>query len=571
MQKSFRTKLIQMVLASVIGVSLIVILLTTVNYVAAHIKNERELAKKQTEIICNALEQELEALYQLGSMMQKDSSVKEYMETQAATEDGPFLNEMAMRLTNYRKLNPNISTVSLVRYLDEKVYYAGHKWQADRQGLYEKMKSAYLNAAETGEEVKLLVGESAFTDQGSVLELFFPVYHSYSVYKETGFVCITISEEVLREYYEGDFFDHIVLTDRNGKIVSQTKSEKQNAPSIRAEDLKDGEKLWYQGGIYYVTAPVKAANWYVVAEISLARILKSAAGMLGISLLFMAAMCATLVFVCYKEAQKLIHPVEDLKERMGRVAQGDMTIRMDIPYQETEFNEMAGSFNVMVKNVDRLMEKIKEEQQQMQKIQLSALQEQIKPHFLYNTLECIHMQAIIDGNEEIARLVMALASYYRLSLGKGQDVVTLKQELSHIENYLIIQNVRYGNIIALDNQIPEEYYSLPMLKMTLQPLVENCIYHGIKVKEGKGGTVTLGFSLEKDTAVLRVKDDGAGMTEEQVLELNEAIQSYDEKKGYGVRNVNRRIRIFFGEVYGLKYVKNEDAGITVEIRIPVKR
>lgn len=91
------------------------------------------------------------ALYQLGSMMQKDGSVKEYMETEAATEDGPFLNEMAMRLTNYRKLNPNISTVSLVRYLDEKVYYAGHKWQADRQGLYEKMKSAYLNAAETGE------------------------------------------------------------------------------------------------------------------------------------------------------------------------------------------------------------------------------------------------------------------------------------------------------------------------------------------------------------------------------------------------------------------------------------
>lgn len=245
-----------------------------------------------------------------------------------------------------------------------------------------------------------------------------------------------------------------------------------------------------------------------------------------------------------------------------------MTIRMDVEYQETEFNEMARSFNIMVKNVDHLMQKIKEEQIQMQKMELSALQAQIKPHFLYNTLECIHMQAVLDGNREISRLVLALASYYRLCLSRGQDVVTLKQELKHIENYLIIQNVRYRDIIHLHQEIPQEYQEIPILKMTLQPLIENCIYHGIKVKEGNTGDIFLTIRREGRCAVLSVSDNGAGMEEDEIDKLNQSIQIPEAQNGYGVRNVNQRIKIYFGEEYGLFYKKSKEQGVTAEIRIP---
>ena len=120
----------------------------------------------------------------------------------------------------------------------------------------------------------------------------------------------------------------------------------------------------------------------------------------------------------------------------------------------------------------------------------------------------------------------------------------------------------------MKEEIPEEYLSLSILKMTLQPLVENCIYHGIKVKDGRKGEILISVRQDGDTAVLTVSDNGVGMSEKQLAELNEAIQTFDEKKGYGVRNVNRRLRIFFGEQYGLTYHNNEPDGVTVEIRIP---
>ena len=217
------------------------------------------------------------------------------------------------------------------------------------------------------------------------------------------------------------------------------------------------------------------------------------------------------------------------------------------------------------------MQKIKEEQIQMRKMELSALQDQIKPHFLYNTLECIHMQAVLDSNREISRLVLALASYYRLCLSRGQDVVTLKQELKHIENYLIIQNVRYRDIIHFHQEVPKEYQEIRILKMTLQPLIENCIYHGIKVREGNTGDIFVSIRREGKCAVLSVSDNGAGMEEDEIEELNKSIQIPEAQNGYGVRNVNQRIKIYFGEEYGLLYKKNKDQGITVEVRIPYQQ
>lgn len=566
MEKSFRASLMQVVLRAVAGISLFAILFVTFQYVVAHVKNEYRMAKKQTEMISNTIEQELASLYQLGNMMKDDKTIQSYMEE--LPQDGKFLNDVSMELVDYKKLNPNISTVLLARYADEDVLYAGSAWKPDSSGIFQKAEQYFSISADTKDEyTRITMGQSIFDEEKRMIHLFFPVFHSYWVYQQTGFICVSVSEEVVQEYYAGDLFDNILIADEKNVIVSHQNSALEGMQYENGQSAKEEGEAYHQG-IYSFTSEIRSCGWYVAAEISLYRILKGAAGVLAVSMLILCVMCIGVSVIYYKKAQKLIHPVEDLKERMGAVAAGDMTTRMDVRYRETEFNEMADSFNRMVKNVDQLMERIRQEQIQMQKIQLGALQEQIKPHFLYNTLECIRMQAVIDGNDEIARFVLALASYYRLCLGKGQDVVTLKQELAHIDNYLIIQNGRYGNIICLKKDIPETFYSLHMLKMTLQPLVENCIYHGIKVREGQKGEICISAYRQGDAAVISVSDDGVGMNREQIAELNEAIQTFDEKKGYGVRNVNRRIRIFFGEQYGLTYFPNGEKGVRVEIRVP---
>lgn len=147
-------------------------------------------------------------------------------------------------------------------------------------------------------------------------------------------------------------------------------------------------------------------------------------------------------------------------------------------------------------------------------------------------------------------------------------MITLGEELEHIKSYLIIQNIRYEDILEARYCIDKKYYFVKIPKMTLQPLIENTIYHGMKTESGKKGMVILSVREEKDTIILSLMDNGQGMSPEDVEEMNRSISEYDENFGYGVRNVNKRIKLLFGEQYGLYYQINDEGGITVDIRLP---
>ena len=253
---------------------------------------------------------------------------------------------------------------------------------------------------------------------------------------------------------------------------------------------------------------------------------------------------------------------------MDQVAEGTLEVRIDTESMDADSRKLAVGFNSMMDEIAVLMEQVKVEQHQLEQIRFNALQSQIQPHFLYNTLECIHWQAIADGNKEISTMVKALAQYYRVCLSRGKEIISLKQELDHIRSYLIIQNMRYDNIIELDVQVDACYDDVKIPKMTLQPLIENSIYHGIRVKEGKRGVVEIRIRQEDSDVWIVVADSGTGMSQEEIDEMNQSISVYDESFGYGVRNVNKRIEIMFGPKYGLHFRKNEHEGVSVEIHLP---
>jgi sensor histidine kinase YesM len=234
-----------------------------------------------------------------------------------------------------------------------------------------------------------------------------------------------------------------------------------------------------------------------------------------------------------------------------------------------EIAVLARGFNEMAGNMQTLVNKVKADQQRMRQTDLRLLQAQINPHFLYNTLDTIIW--LIEGNkaDEAVEMVVTLSEFFRLALSKGKELISLGEERQHISSYLEIQEVRYRDILEYDIQIAPSLYGYQILKLTLQPLVENALYHGIKYKRAKG---YIHIKAEKDGDVLRlsVRDNGAGMEEEELRQLQREIKKpcQETEKGFGLANVNERIQMYFGPEYGMRIESQKDNGTYVEITIP---
>lgn len=253
-----------------------------------------------------------------------------------------------------------------------------------------------------------------------------------------------------------------------------------------------------------------------------------------------------------------------------KVAGGDFSVRT----KEVESDEIAvlsRSFNDMTKQIGWLVEDIKRQQENLHMTETRLLQAQINPHFLYNTLDAIVWLAEAHKTEEVVHMVTALSSFFRTTLSKGKDFITVQEEKSHIQSYLEIQQFRYQDILDYEIDIEEELYEFVLPKLTLQPLVENALYHGIKNKRGVGHIQVLGRK-EGDNLVFQVRDDGIGMTKERLCEVRQLIQGEraldQEHSGFGLFNINERIRLYYGPEYGLSAESSYLEGTQMQVVIP---
>ena len=204
-------------------------------------------------------------------------------------------------------------------------------------------------------------------------------------------------------------------------------------------------------------------------------------------------------------------------------------------------------------------------------LELKLLQVQINPHFLYNTLDNIIWMSEDDRSGDVANIVMYLSDFFRTTLSGGRTVIRLKEEFAHVEAYLKIQSYRYGDLLHFELQLPGELEDASIVKMTLQPVVENALYHGIKNKRG-GGTICVRAEEDAGEILLTVSDDGIGMSEEELRQLSRAVEGYtrvkEDSSGFGLVNVSERLRMRYGDRYGLRVSSVYGEGTVVSIRIP---
>ncbi len=252
---------------------------------------------------------------------------------------------------------------------------------------------------------------------------------------------------------------------------------------------------------------------------------------------------------------------------MKRVENGNFDTEVKINSAD-EIGELSRDFNIMIKKINRLMRQNMQDQEQKRKSELKALQAQINPHFLYNTLDSIIWMAEAKKHEEVVEMTSALANLFRLSISKGEQIIPIKKEVEHIKNYLIIQKMRYKDKLDFKIDVNEKIMDYKILKILLQPLVENSIYHGIKNKTGMSLIQITGEKFE-DKILLKVIDDGVGMDKHQIKNIFKKSKTSIEKSGVGVRNVNERIKLYFGNNYGITYESKIGIGTTANIWLTI--
>ena len=267
-------------------------------------------------------------------------------------------------------------------------------------------------------------------------------------------------------------------------------------------------------------------------------------------------------------SSRITNPIKELEKSVGILEEGDLETPIFIG-GSYEIQHLGNSIKNMTKQIRVLMDDIVEEHEAKRKQEFDTLQSQINPHFLYNTLDIIVWMIENEQKAEAVKAVTALARFFRISLSKGKSVITVKDELEHVRNYLMIQHMRFKNKFSYEIQAEEDCLDLTSLKLVLQPLVENAIYHGMEFMDGDGEIAITVWRTEDDL-YMAVKDNGLGMTEEQVESLFSDQVHVTSKKGsgIGVKNVNERIKLYFGEKYGLTIDSEPDEGTSITICLP---
>ncbi len=265
-------------------------------------------------------------------------------------------------------------------------------------------------------------------------------------------------------------------------------------------------------------------------------------------------------------SRSITDPVVTLSNRMESVRAGDLTPWEPVESEVREIQTLSVGMEQMIRRLDEQMAEGQRKQERLRKTELALLQAQINPHFLYNTMDTIIWLIEAEKTEEAVEMVSNLSSFFRHCLSKGQDVISLAEETRHVESYLQIQHARYKDILTYTVDIAPELQGVLLPKLTLQPLVENALYHGIKQKRGMGHIRIAGW-LDGDAVLLEVSDNGIGMPREKLKELRQEMED-ENKVGFGFSAVNQRLRLQFGPAYGLSVISREGLGTTVTIRIP---
>jgi two-component system sensor histidine kinase YesM len=435
--------------------------------------------------------------------------------------------------------------------------------------LYKHIKENPQDVWVAGHTDQLFMGES------SVISLLLQPLSEY--YVPDLFLTVNVKEEMIIELLKQDLSEdsmNFVLIQKDGENVlqSQTRPDWLSSQSFK-EHIDSNNSSHFeldseQGRILINYAQSAfAENWLLVGYQSKDRLLSPIRSIQWLMLAIMAGCIVVALMLSRIMSDLLLRPLNTLQRVMKKVEQNDLSARFQSPFQD-EIGEAGQQFNRMLGTIDQLITEVRETEADKRKAEVKALQAQIEPHFLYNTLNTVFWKCEMEEYEDVKEMVLSLSLLFRLGLNSGNEITTLGKELEHVRQYLNIQQKCYEELFVYTIEVDEEWLNVPILKVLLQPLVENSILHGMKEMKAQGD-IRIVVTKQQDHLLIRVSDNGMGMDVNEVnRKLNETEQP---RQSFALFNVKSRLQLYYGQSASLSISSRPYTKTEITISIPLQQ
>lgn len=356
-------------------------------------------------------------------------------------------------------------------------------------------------------------------------------------------------------------YEEEIFTDKLGEYLELMTEEYQY---IRTE------------GDYYIYSQIPGSSWMVLEKIPSFYLENSYRSIRNITLAVIGVGIVLLGILYYLYSKKMNRPIRTLKEAMEQIQKGKLDTRVQINSND-EIGFLSRGLNSMTEKLQMHIRKVYVAEIKQREAEIEALKTQIRPHYLYNTLDVIRMTAITNDDDQTAEMLDGLSGQLKYLIGNARDRVTLQAELDSVRNYFKIIRVRYENKMTLEIDVPENLLDLEVPQLVLQPIVENSVKYGLRPKEGGNGVVAIRGEIQEAFLELTIMDNGVGMSEERLRYIQKLLEDETEKcqeeesSGIGIKNVYERIKLIFGEEYRIEISSFENIGTIVKYRLPVTR
>lgn len=477
-------------------------------------------------------------------------------------------------------INPRFLIDSMILYDFNGNIYDSGKIQSLKYDFKPEYNSFSGNFITSGPSFWQDIHESNFTEAEATQKI---ITFTSGVINANSGLPVGVLETNVNEKYISKLYSNIVIgksgkifiINKKGRIVSNT--DKQKIYSNISYDPYFKWVLNNEGGKIFniddrqnliISRHYDRLGWIILGIVPTEEITQDKYLLINriafIGLGFILAAVILIIFI----SKSITRPIIKLKKSMEYMGDGDLEVSVEVKTRD-EVGALAEEFNRMLKKTSALMESVYFEQKRKREYELALLQSQINPHFLYNTLESICGLAVLNRTEDIISITDELALFYRGVLSKGSRIVSVKEELNIIERYLKILQLRYGDQFDYTIAVDQRLYNFATIKLILQPIVENAIYHGLRNKKGKGHLEIRGC-LEDNNSCIYVIDNGLGMKSEDIQRIFSDTNYESGQKSFGVKSTDERIKLYFGSEFGIKIESVYGEGTTVKIVLPAK-